>query len=143
MERYKVLAQQRSAQMRKTDNSLREHRDKLEGLGDRVKEPRKELEKLKEKETTRKRKIEAYRREIKVRKERRDKERGREWPDFLLCLLQGFQDQLEELESPETLNPKIAEKNAAIRHINQEHEEISEKQGQILGQKREIDDIIR
>ena len=57
--------------------------------------------------------------------------------------VQGFKRQLEELESMETIRPKIAEKNNCIRKIQQDIGDISEQQRDLNNEKHQHTDRIR
>ena len=65
--KYQELAQEAVKNVRKAENQVRDHQDKLMSLGDKVDEPRQELENLKKQEAKRMNKVENLRREIEVR----------------------------------------------------------------------------
>ena len=67
MERYKRAAQESMKGGHVMENRLRDEREKLSSLEDKVEEPRQELESAKKEEAARKTKIENLQREIQVR----------------------------------------------------------------------------
>lgn len=70
-------------------------------------------------------------------------------PLHFLCLpplplfSQGFKRELEELESTESLNHKIAEKNAEMRRVKQQLDGIGDRQKELLEEKGQQEEIMR
>lgn len=56
---------------------------------------------------------------------------------------QGFKKDLDKLEPTESLNPKIAEKNAQIRNVQQTIEGLGEEQREMLMEKQRQEDVVR
>lgn len=67
MDGYKRAAEEAMSGVRRTEKQLRDHRERLSALEDKVGEPRQELESAKKKEENRKKKVETLRQEIEVR----------------------------------------------------------------------------
>lgn len=66
VDRFLAAAQEAMGSVRKADRALRENKEKLVALGDKVEEPRQELENAKKQDASRRRKIENLQREIEV-----------------------------------------------------------------------------
>lgn len=66
MDRFLAADQEAMGSVRKADRALRENKEKLVALGDKVEEPRQELENAKKQDASRRRKIENLQREIEV-----------------------------------------------------------------------------
>ena len=145
----KDAAQTAMAAVRRAEKQLRDEKERLTGLEDSVYAPRQELDNTKKEEESHKRKIENLKREIEV--------------CVCVCVcggggggglvggdcrditdsLQGFKKDLDKLESTESLNPKIAEKNTQIRNVQQDIEGIGEEQREILEERQKLEDVVR
>lgn len=60
-----------------------------------------------------------------------------------LSSLQGFRNELGKLEKPESLTPKIAEKNARCREIQHEINRLAQQQRELGAEKQQYEDQIR
>ena len=58
-------------------------------------------------------------------------------------LLQGFRNELGKLEKPESLTPKITEKNTRCRGIQHEINRLAQQQRELGAEKQQYEDQIR